>query len=146
MRSAESWSETSRRSIRVTGNPIVLDTNAAIAALSGEGDAARFFGAFEAVYLPVPVIGELRYGALNSARPKENLMVIEGLTARCPALPLDERAAVVYAEVRAGLKRRGRPIPENDVWIAAICVQHHLPLATRDSHFQEIEGLRVVQF
>ena len=130
----------------MTGNSLALDTNAAIAALSGEGDAAKIFGGFEAVCLPVPVVGELQYGALKSARPKENLAVIEGLTGRCAVLPADERTAAVYAEVRAGLKRRGRPIPENDVWIAAVCVQHGLPLATRDSHFQEVEGLRIVLF
>jgi tRNA(fMet)-specific endonuclease VapC len=41
------------------------------------------------------------------------------------------------------LKRHGKPIPENDLWIAAICVEHDLPLATVDSHFDYVEGLHV---
>jgi predicted nucleic acid-binding protein len=52
----------------------------------------------------------------------------------------------VYARVRLALKKKGRPIPENDMWIAALCVEHALPFATYDEHFDEVEGLTLAGF
>lgn len=95
--------------------------------------------------MPVIVAGELRYGAMNSGRPEANLAVVNGLIRHCSVLDVDATTSALYASVRLELKRRGRPIPENDVWIAALCCQHQLPLATRDAHFQHIEGLKVIQ-
>jgi tRNA(fMet)-specific endonuclease VapC len=121
---------------------LAVDTNVAIAALAGEAAASAGLRAAGLLFLPVPVLGELRYGALNSARPADNSAVVERFASQCAALPADTGTATVYAEIRARLKRRGTPIPENDVWIAAICIQHALPLATRDSHFAEVEQLQ----
>ena len=53
--------------------------------------------------------------------------------------------AEVYADVRLRLKQAGKPIPENDVWIASLCVQHGVPLATSDEHFDHVDGLEVVR-
>jgi tRNA(fMet)-specific endonuclease VapC len=49
--------------------------------------------------------------------------------------------AEVYARLRLRLREKGQPIPENDLWIAAICVEHQLPLATLDGHFEAVESL-----
>jgi tRNA(fMet)-specific endonuclease VapC len=130
--------------ILVTGSSIALDTSAAIAALRGDPQAVSAIQSFGSPCLPVPVLGELRFGAINSGRATENLIVIEGLASRCAVLVADAQTATVYAEVRAALKQQGRPIPENDVWIAAICIQHDVPLATGDAHFQSVRGLRTV--
>jgi tRNA(fMet)-specific endonuclease VapC len=54
------------------------------------------------------------------------------------------KTAEIYARIRLQLKRKGKPIPENDIWIAAICVEHDVPLATSDGHFLEIDALKVV--
>lgn len=51
--------------------------------------------------------------------------------------------ASVYAQIRMQLKQKGKPIPENDLWIAALCVEHGIPLATEDTHFSEVDGLIV---
>ena len=118
----------------MSGNEIALDTNEAIAVLNDAGDAGRWAAGFLTVYLPVPVVGELRFGALNSRRSDENRQRIEGLVKHCTVLDANEATAQVYAAVRLRLKRAGRPIPENDVWIAALCLQHGLPLATSDAH------------
>jgi tRNA(fMet)-specific endonuclease VapC len=128
----------------VTGSAVALDTNAAIGFLRGVRPVILRLSDFGSKRLPVPVCGEMRFGALNSAIPAENLAAVDDLTSLCGVLPADERTAVIYAELRAELKRRGRPIPENDIWIAAICLQHDLPLATNDAHFQEVQGLRTV--
>ncbi len=129
----------------MSGSNIALDTNEAIAVLNNTGDAGQWIAAFPVVYLPVPVVGELRFGALNSRRAHENRERVEALVAGCSVLDVNVTTAEVYADVRLRLKQVGKPIPENDVWIAALCVQHGLPLATSDEHFDHVDGLEVVR-
>lgn len=69
----------------------------------------------------VPVIGERRYGALNSQRAEGNVARVEKLVVRCRVLEATNTTTVAYARLRLDLKRRGKPIPENDLWIAALC-------------------------
>lgn len=129
----------------MNGNKIALDTNQAIAILNNAitGEKVR---SYDAIYLPVPVVGELRFGALNSQRQAENSERIDTLVQHCTVLVIDEQTTSVYASIRRDLKQKGRPIPGNDVWIAALCVQHELPLATDDSHFLEVADLQVVNW
>jgi len=96
-----------------------------------------------AVFLCVPVIGELRYGALASARVEQNLARLDEFSKAVEVLPCDSETAACYSAVKFDLRKKGRFIPENDVWIAAIARQHGLTLISRDSHFQEIEGLEL---
>jgi tRNA(fMet)-specific endonuclease VapC len=122
---------------------LLLDTNAVIALFTGEPAAAARFESDDAVFLCVHVVGELRYGALASSRVAENLARLEQFTAPIPVLPCDAETAVHYAGIRFGLRKKGRPIPENDIWIAAIARQHGLTLLSRDAHFRRIEGLNL---
>ncbi|MEE9295495.1 MAG: PIN domain-containing protein [Phycisphaerae bacterium] len=62
-----------------------------------------------------------------------------------PSPRRDVTTADVYAGVRLRLKHAGKPIPENDVWIAALCVQHGVPPATSDEHFAHVDALEVVK-
>ena len=124
----------------MSGNSVALDTSVAIAVLAGQA-GALLSQSVEEFLLPVPVIGELQYGALNSKRSAENLVEVERLVARCRVLDITASTAAVYARLRLGLKEKGKPIPENDLWIAALCVEHQVPLATLDGHFEMIEGL-----
>lgn len=129
----------------MNGNDIALDTNEAIAVLNDVDDTGRWIAGFAVVYVPVPVVGELRYGALNSKRPQANQEHVNALVARCTVLEVNLATTAVYAGVRLQLKQAGRPIPENDVWIAALCLQHGLSLATSDEHFCNVKGLKIVQ-
>ncbi len=95
----------------------------------------------EAVFLCVPVLGELKYGAQASARVESNLARLDQFAGALVVLDCDVDTAAVYASTKFSLRKKGRPIPENDVWIAAIARQHDLTLMTRDGHFEEIEGL-----
>jgi tRNA(fMet)-specific endonuclease VapC len=124
----------------VSGNSIALDTSVAIAILA---DRAHILlaGPDVAFLLPVPVVGELRYGALNSRRSAENLAEVERLVNRCRVLDITETTAVTYARLRVGLKAKGRPIPENDLWIASLCVEHQVKLAAVDGHFDVVDEL-----
>lgn len=128
----------------MSGDSVALDTNQAIAVLNNADDAAAWITGFRAIYLPVPVVGELLFGALNSRRPEENRVIVERLVKRCQSLSPTLSTAGTYAQVRCELKRRGRPIPENDVWIAAICIEHRVPLATSDAHFSDIDELDLI--
>jgi tRNA(fMet)-specific endonuclease VapC len=129
----------------MTGAEIALDTNQAIAVLNATGDTTAWIQTFTDIYLPVVVIGELRFGALNSGRAAQNLRRIEQLVSRCRVLDATVGTAEVYARIRLHLKQKGKPIPENDLWIATLCVEHDLPLATSDVHFAEVDDLKVVK-
>lgn len=94
--------------------------------------------------LPVTVAGEMLFGARNSGRPEANLSAYRSFISDLPPLLLDSTAAEHYAKIRLALKQQGRPIPENDVWIAAICRAHDVALLTFDKHFAEIPGLQLV--
>lgn len=126
-----------------SGDRIALDANAAIAILNDSGGFGAWIQDFRELFLPVPAIGELRFGALKSRRSVDNLRRIDELVARSQVLEVRLSTTEFYARLRLGLRRKGRPIPENDLWIAAICVEHGLPLATTDGHFEYIEELRI---
>lgn len=128
------------------GDSVALDSNVVIAVLNDHGGAGPWVQRYQDIYLPLPVVGELRYGALNSNRPEENLRRIERLLSRCHVLDLRPATAEIYARLRLDLKRKGRPIPENDLWIAAACVENEMPLATLDAHFQQVDGLVLEPF
>ena len=98
--------------------------------------------AAEEVFIPAVVIGELFYGAKKSGRPAENSHRIEEFAADNAVLSCDAETARLYGEVKSVLQRKGRPIPENDIWIAATALQHDLILVSRDEHFEAAEGVR----
>ena len=119
----------------------LLDTNAIIAIFAGDPDAIRVVQGHSDVFLCVPVLGELRYGALASSRVQENLRRLDEFAHAIILLHCDAGTSAFYAELKFELRQKGRPIPENDVWIAAIARQHGLTLISRDTHFQEVDGL-----
>jgi tRNA(fMet)-specific endonuclease VapC len=126
----------------------LFDTNVLIASLRGEEDVSRRLADLppESLFVPAIALGELYFGARKSGRPTENLARSQEFAANSNVLPCDEATARVYGSVRDALRRRGRPIPENDIWIAAVALQHDLVLASRDSHFEHVEGLRLDQW
>ena len=121
---------------------VLLDTNVIIAFFSGEKAVSQRFVDAE-VFVSSTVLGELYYGARKSAHVAGNLARIEQFASSVQVLNCDAATAQLYGNIRDGLRSKGRPIPENDIWIAAVALQHGLPLATRDDHFKEVDGLRV---
>jgi tRNA(fMet)-specific endonuclease VapC len=114
----------------MTGSRVALDTNHAIHVLNDVPAVISWLNAFDHLCVPVTVVGELLYGAMNSARSAENLAKVYALVARCHVWETTVRTSRTYAELRLDLKRRGRPVPENDLWIAAACVERDVALAT----------------
>jgi tRNA(fMet)-specific endonuclease VapC len=130
----------------MSGDEIALDTNAASAILDRRQEIESLLRGFHHLALPVVALGELRFGALNSKRQKENAIRLAELISIARVLEVDDETASVYANIRMSLKSIGRPIPENDMWIAACAIRHGPPLATADRHFASIEGLRAVSW
>ncbi|MBK6423996.1 MAG: type II toxin-antitoxin system VapC family toxin [Gemmatimonadetes bacterium] len=122
----------------------ILDTNILIALLAGEPAALTEAGRAAATFIPTIALGELYYGARKSGRPTENLEVIERLAASAALLPCGPETARRYGEVKAELRAAGTPIPENDIWIAALALEHSLTLVTRDAHFAVVAGITAV--
>jgi tRNA(fMet)-specific endonuclease VapC len=126
----------------VNGKALV-DTNVVIALFAGEPVVIEHLQRQSEVFLCVPVLGELRYGAQASARVESNLARLDQFATAVIVLPCDSETAAYYGSVKFHLRKKGRPLPENDIWIAAIAKQRNLTVVTRDAHFQEIENLHV---
>lgn len=120
----------------------LLDTNIAVAYLNAE-DAIRKRLAGITAYLPSIVLGELYFGALKSTRVQDNLTEIARFVSLNTVLGCDAGSALEYGQIKNQLRVKGRPLPENDMWIAAIARQYGLTLATRDEHFKQVDGLSI---
>ncbi|MFA4826199.1 MAG: type II toxin-antitoxin system VapC family toxin [Methanoregula sp.] len=125
---------------------LALDTNAVIAYREGIPDVCNQVDEADAIILPVTVIGELLYGALNSTKTRHNEKFVYKFIEYSLVMQIDEAIAARYATVRFDLKQRGNPIPENDIWIAAACLVLEVPLLSRDAHFNRISGLKVISW
>jgi tRNA(fMet)-specific endonuclease VapC len=125
---------------------LALDTNAVIAYREGISDVCKLVDEADVIILPVTVIGELLYGALNSTKTKNNEKFVHKFVEYSLVMQIDEAVAARYARVRFDLKRRGTPIPENDIWIAAACLDLEVPLLSRDDHFKLVPGLDVISW
>lgn len=121
----------------------LLDTNILIAYFAGEERIGESLDTAEEVFLPSVAVGELYYGARKSGRPNENLLRIDDLVLTNVVLVCDIETARRYGEIKNALRVKGQPLPENDIWIAALALQHDLTLVTRDGHFAQIEDLAV---
>ncbi len=98
--------------------------------------------------LPLPVLGELYFGAFSSQRPEHNVALLRRVTLRWPILAPDEETARIYGQLRVRIVGAApiSPSKMNDFWIAAICVQHRLPLLTNDRGFDRIAGMLVIHW
>jgi tRNA(fMet)-specific endonuclease VapC len=120
---------------------VALDTSVAVRFLNGDEAIVSRVLALPEVILPTVAVGELLFGAANSKRSLQNLpRYIEFIDA-CIVFPLERETTTVYAQTRLALKRKGRPIPMNDVWIAAQCLQQSWVLVTDDTDFDYVDGL-----
>jgi tRNA(fMet)-specific endonuclease VapC len=122
---------------------ISLDTNIVIRLFKNDPVVVQKLASSTSICLAVPVIAELLYGAENSARREENLKNYNKFIDTCDVLHLTRKTAEQYSKIRMKLKRRGNPIPENDLWIAAACIENQMPIITEDEHFDSVEGLIV---
>lgn len=121
----------------------LLDTNIVIGLFAGDEIVAEVLRQADSVFVASIVLGELYFGAHKSVHVHANLARIDQLAASVAVLGTDVETARRYGEIKNRLRQKGRPIPENDIWLAALALQYDLVVLTRDEHFDEVEGLRV---
>ncbi len=97
-------------------------------------------------YLPLTVLGELFAGAARVVRRDRAIQQIQLVLTTAILLLPGDATAQTYGEIHGEMAKAGTPIPQNDIWIAAMAREHQLPLVTRDSHFQKINGLIVLNW
>jgi Predicted nucleic acid-binding protein, contains PIN domain len=125
---------------------MILDTNGLSALAEGESRLEPILRKATQIAVPVIVLGEYRYGIQQSReRQRYEHWLVEYLST-FRVLNVDEHTTTPYVAVRGELKRAGTPIASNDVWIAALCRQHSLPVLSRDRHFDLVPGLRRIDW
>jgi tRNA(fMet)-specific endonuclease VapC len=127
-----------------TAGSVLVDTTVVVAYFRGDKALPPLFAELTPVYLPWVVLGELHYGAQRVQRRQEQLAYIRDLLTYSVVLFPDQRTTEHYGQVKAELAHIGRPIPDNDLWIAAMARQYDLPLATGDAHFAHLPGLQTL--
>ena len=122
---------------------ICLDTNAYSDFIHGARGFDKLFSSADEIIVPAIVIGELQYGFLLGSRPAQNEELLSRFLAKpgVAVQPVTRDIAERFGYVKAALKKRGVPIPENDIWIAATALETGARLVTRDAHFDAIGGL-----
>jgi tRNA(fMet)-specific endonuclease VapC len=125
---------------------LILDTNAISAVADHDPAVVAILAHADEMSLPVLAIGEYRYGISQSRHKARYESWLEGLILDCRVLDVDEGTTRQYAGIRLELRTAGKPIPTNDLWIAALCRQHGLPLLSRDRHFDSVPGIQRVNW
>lgn len=125
---------------------MILDTNALSAAADRDPAALQVVARARRLALPVIVLGEYRLGIAQSRRRTEYENWLREWIGTVTVLDIDDETTLHYAAIGLELKRSGKPIPANDLWIAALCRQHSLPLISRDHHFDAVKGLERIDW
>ena len=125
----------------MTGNKCLLDTSIVIHFFKKNEKIIQQLDGFSEVFVSTTVIGELYYGAYASQAPEKHITMIEDFLLRCKTIALDKASSINYGKIKTQLKLKGKPIPENDIWIAAVAISQNLPLFTTDNHFAAIPDI-----
>jgi len=122
---------------------VLLDTNAYSAMMRGHAEVARLVRNAEQVVLSVVVIGELLFGFRLGARLRKNMDELETFVANpyVAVAAVTRTTADRFARIAAALRAKGRPIPTNDIWIAAHAMETGAELLSFDAHFEAVDGL-----
>ena len=125
---------------------MILDTNALSAAADNDRGVISILAEAEQMAIPVIVLGEYRYGIAQSRNRSAYEGWLTGLLQDCFVLDITEPTTHHYADITLELKRKGKPIPTNDLWIAALCRQHALPLLSQDRHFDAVAEIKRISW
>ena len=127
--------------MKMTGNNILLNTNIVIEVFEGNKNIADKIHQLPAFYISSVVLGELFIGINRVSNKAKHLKILNDFLHLCTVLNVDSLTAKFYGEMISSLYKKGKPLPTNDVWIAATAKQYDLILVTQDRHFQEIDDL-----
>jgi predicted nucleic acid-binding protein len=122
---------------------VALDTNRLTDLLRGDARLAETLGACDEVWIPLVVLGEIKAGFHGGTERHRNEALLQRFLAKATVSVLlpGRETAEHYARLFVQLRRSGTPVPDNDLWIAALALEHDLTLITRDRHFERIPQL-----
>lgn len=120
---------------------MILDTNALSALVEGDAAVGDILRVQPRAAIPVIVLGECRSGIAGSRHKRAYEAWLATELPLFDVLAMTAETALSYAALRLELRRSGSQIPANDAWIAALALQHRLPLLSRDEHFAAVPGL-----
>jgi predicted nucleic acid-binding protein len=125
---------------------LLLDTSAYSCFFRGDARIVQLIRNAEILLLPSIVLGELFAGFAQGDREEKNLAELEQFLSspRVRLVCVGEESARFYADIYQELRKSGRPIPTNDLWIAALAREHGAALVSLDTHFHNIAGLRLL--
>lgn len=127
----------------MNGENYLLDTNIIIASFAGEKSVNEKIDAANKIFIPIIVVGELFFGAAKSSKKSDNIKKIKEFVKGSIIIEFGVKTAEIQGLIKKGLRKKGNPIPENDIWIAAIAQNYNYTLVTRDKHFVNVEGIDV---
>lgn len=123
---------------------MLVDTNIIVDLFRGSDPTLDIFlGEQLNVYIPTIVLGELYLGAYRSSNPRKQLEKIKNFLRKCTVIDIDDETAHHYGLIKTELLNKGKPIPENDIWITAVAKQYKFLILTKDRHFEWVPGLLV---
>jgi len=126
---------------------VAFDTSAYSMLRQGHQKVRDILEAAEEIYLSPIVVGELLFGFKNGSKLEWNKRVLKSFVEAGVSIhKISAEAADIYSDIILNLKKKGIPIPTNDIWIAAQSIEQGSVLLTFDKHFEEIEGLRFIRF
>lgn len=120
----------------------LLDTNTAVFLANNHPRVRSRMAQHRPTLLPFVTATELLYGAKRSGRPEHNLREYRLFLSRFRILFADHVTIEIHSDLRLFLERKGKPIPQNDLWQAAIAIRHDAVLVTNDAHFEHLPELR----
>jgi len=126
----------------MNGKKCILDTSIIIDFFLGLPQAKNQIENLTELYISAITLGELLYGAENSGNRSKHLKQVNEFANICRIIKIDDETAKIYSRVKSELKKTGKPIPENDIWIAATAIQNNLALIASDVHFTFIKELK----
>ncbi|MDR0792665.1 MAG: type II toxin-antitoxin system VapC family toxin [Chitinophagaceae bacterium] len=125
------------------GNNYLLDTGIVIEVFNGNKNIANKVNHLSQFYITSVVLGELYVGIHRVSNKDKHYKKLIDFLQLCAVLEVDNTTAEHYGEIVTTLYKKGKPIPTNDIWIAASAIQYNLTLAARDKHFDNIDGLKI---
>lgn len=127
---------------------VAIDTNAYRALKEGNKKVAKAVRSAVVVGIPITVLGELYFGFENGSKKEQNLAELKKVTntPSVKVLNIDRQTAKIFGEIATELMQKGKPIQQNDIWIASIAKQNDFSLITADKGFEHITGLQIIKF
>jgi predicted nucleic acid-binding protein len=125
---------------------MILDTDALSALAERDEDLIRRIRTAPRLYVTLVSLGEYHYGVSRSTKPRELIAWLEAFLEHAEILSPALSTLPHYADVRRELRVSGKPIPANDCWIAALVREHGIPIASRDTHFDHVRGVKRVSW